>query len=300
MTSHRCVPWTSAPCSPQCQWASRGNWGTRTSCETHVVPLSSFPRAGAGFLFCPERKLFKEEKLMKRKVASPSSMQTDLVHLFFFTLGGWDSEIGFYFIYQSIRLCPAFLPSLTSVNFFGCCSCCSVTQWCQTLCDPMDCSTPDLPVLYHLLEPAQTHVHWVSDAFQPSRPLCPFSSCLLSFPAAGFFPVRQLFASGGQIKRLFSSSLLSAIRVVLSTYLRLLIFLPEILIPACASSNLTFHMRYSAYKLNKQGDNIWPWPTPFPVLSQSVVPCPVLTVRCLLTCIQILQEEKGGLVFPSL
>ena len=230
----------------------------------------------------------------------PFFEQTDLVHLFFFTLGGWDSEIGFYFIYQSIRLCPAFLPSLTSVNFFGCCSCCSVTQWCQTLCDPMDCSTLDLPVLYHLLEPAQTHVHWVSDAFQQSRPLCPFSSCLLSFPAAGFFPVRQLFASGGQIKRLFSSSLLSAIRVVLSTYLRLLIFLPEILIPACASSNLTFHMRYSAYKLNKQGDNIWPWPTPFPVLSQSVVPCPVLTVRCLLTCIQILQEEKGGLVFPSL
>ena len=71
------------------------------------------------------------------------------------------------------------------------------------------------------------------------------------------------------IKRLFSSSLLSAIRVVPSTYLRLLIFLPEILIPACASSSLAFHMMYSTYSLKKQGDNIQPWYTPFPILKQS-------------------------------
>ena len=58
------------------------------------------------------------------------------------------------------------------------------------------------------------------------------------------------------IKRLFSSSLLSAIRVVSSAYLRLLIFLPEILIPACASSCPAFGMMYFAYKLNNQGDNI--------------------------------------------
>ena len=79
------------------------------------------------------------------------------------------------------------------------------------------------------------------------------------------------------IKRLLSSSL-SAIRVVSSGYLRLLIFLPAILIPACASSNLAFHMMYSAYKLNKQGDDMQPWHTPFPIWNQSVVPCPVLTV----------------------
>ena len=58
------------------------------------------------------------------------------------------------------------------------------------------------------------------------------------------------------IKRLFSSSSLSAIRVVSSAYLRLLIFLPEILIPARVSSSLAFHTIYSAYKLNKQGDNM--------------------------------------------
>ena len=55
---------------------------------------------------------------------------------------------------------------------------------------------------------------------------------------------------------MFSS--LSAIRVVSSAYLRLLIFLPAILIPACVSSSLTFCMMESAYKLNKQSDNIQP------------------------------------------
>ena len=68
------------------------------------------------------------------------------------------------------------------------------------------------------------------------------------------------------IKRLFSSSLLSAIRVALSVYPRLLIFLPAILIPACDSPSLAFHMMYSVYKLNKQGDNIQTCLTHFPIL----------------------------------
>ena len=80
------------------------------------------------------------------------------------------------------------------------------------------------------------------------------------------------------IKRLFSSSSFSAIRVVSSAYLRLLIFLPDILIPACASSNQEFLIMYSAYRLNKQGGYIQPWYTPFSIWNQSVVPCPVLTV----------------------
>ena len=79
------------------------------------------------------------------------------------------------------------------------------------------------------------------------------------------------------IKRLFSSSSLSSIRVASSAYLRLLIFLPAILIPACASSSPAFLVMYSTYKLNKQGDNIQPWHTPFPIWNQSVVPCPILT-----------------------
>ena len=76
------------------------------------------------------------------------------------------------------------------------------------------------------------------------------------------------------IKRLFSSSLLSAIRVVSSAYLRLFIFLFAILISTYASPSLVFHI-YSAYELNKQGDNIQPWCTSFLIWNQSVVPCPV-------------------------
>ena len=53
----------------------------------------------------------------------------------------------------------------------NCCCCCLVTQSCSTLWDPLDCSTPGFPVLHYFLEFAQTHVHWVSDASQPSHPL---------------------------------------------------------------------------------------------------------------------------------
>ena len=77
------------------------------------------------------------------------------------------------------------------------------------------------------------------------------------------------------IKRLFSSSL-SSIRGMSSEYLKLLIFLPTIYIPAGASSSPAFHMMQSACKFNKQCDNIQPWCTPFPIWNQSVIPCPVL------------------------
>ena len=99
---------------------------------------------------------------------------------------------------------------------------------------------------------------------------------ILVFWMLSFKPTFSL-SSFTFIKRLFRSSL-SAIRVVSSAYLKLLIFLPAILIPACASSSPEFLMMYSAYKLNKQGDNIQPWRTPFPIWNQSVVPCPVRTV----------------------
>ena len=79
------------------------------------------------------------------------------------------------------------------------------------------------------------------------------------------------------IKRLFSSSL-SSIRGMSSEYLKLLIFLPTIYIPAGASSSLAFHMMQSACKFNKQCDNIQSWHTPFPIWNQTVVSCPVLTV----------------------
>ena len=75
------------------------------------------------------------------------------------------------------------------------------------------------------------------------------------------------------IKRLYSSSSLSAVRVVSSAHLKLLIFVLAILIPACASSSLAFCMMYCAFKLNNQSDStLVPCGTPFPILNQSVVP----------------------------
>ena len=100
------------------------------------------------------------------------------------------------------------------------------------------------------------------------------------------------------IKRLFSSSL-SAIRMVSSAYLRLLIFLLAILIPAYASNSPAFLMMYSAYKLNKQGDNIQPWHSPFLTWNQSIVPYPVLTVS-FWPAYRFSRGRSGGLVFPSL
>ena len=77
--------------------------------------------------------------------------------------------------------------------------CCSVTQLCLTLCDPMDFSTQGFPVLYHILEYCSSSC--------PSSPCChptisssvvPFSSCPQSFTALGSFPMSWLFISGGQ------------------------------------------------------------------------------------------------------
>ena len=65
----------------------------------------------------------------------------------------------------------------------------SVAQSCPTLCDPMDCSTPGLPVHHQLPESTQTNVHWVSDAIQPSHPL------LSPSPPASIFPSIRIFSN---------------------------------------------------------------------------------------------------------
>ena len=70
------------------------------------------------------------------------------------------------------------------------CCCCSVTKSCPTLCNPMNCCTPGFPVLHYLPEFAQTRVHWVSDAIQPSHPLS------LPSPSALNLSQYQGFSSG--------------------------------------------------------------------------------------------------------
>ena len=74
----------------------------------------------------------------------------------------------------------------------------SVTRSRPTLCSPVDCSTPGLPVHHQLPEFTQIHVHWVTDAIQPSHPVSPLSSRLQSFPASESFQMSQFFASGDQ------------------------------------------------------------------------------------------------------
>ena len=72
-----------------------------------------------------------------------------------------------------------------SMNFRTVCSC-SVAKSCLILCDPMDCSTPGFPVLHYLPEFAQTHVHWVGDAIQPSHYLLQFfHQCFIVFSVGG-------------------------------------------------------------------------------------------------------------------
>ena len=69
-------------------------------------------------------------------------------------------------------------------------SCCSVTKLCLTLCDPEYCSAPGFTVLHYLLKFAKTHVHWVSDAIQPSHPLSPPFPLALNFLSIRVFSSR--------------------------------------------------------------------------------------------------------------
>ena len=100
-------------------------------------------------------------------------------------------------------------------------------------------------------------------------PWCWFSECWV---------LSQLFHSPLSLSARGSLVICFLPCVVSSAYLRLMIFLPAILIPACASSSPACCIMYSAYKLNKQGDKIQPWRTPFPMWNQSVALYLVLTV----------------------
>ena len=107
-----------------------------------------------------------------------------------------------------------------------------------------------------ILEPKE--IKSVTDCtFSPSvcHEVMGLDAIVLVFSILSFKPAFSL-SSFTLIKRLFSSYSFSAIRVVSPVYLRLLIFLPAVLIPACDWSSLAFCLVYSTYKLNKQGDNM--------------------------------------------
>ena len=104
----------------------------------------------------------------------------------------------------SIMLGPCINMVLLSQNFActsendTCCCCCSVTKSGPALCGPMDWSMPGFPALHYLPEFAQTRVHWVGDAIQPSPPLLPPSPGFSLFQHQGSFQMSPFFASGGQ------------------------------------------------------------------------------------------------------
>ena len=127
-----------------------------------------------------------------------------------------------------------------------------------------------------ILEPKKIKSHTTSTYFPFYLSWSDGTRCHdLSFFEYCFRPA-FLLSSFTYIKRLFSSSLLSAIRVVLSAYLRFLIFLLAILIPVCESFSLASWC--TPYKLNKQDDSIQPFHIPFPILNRFFAPYPVLTV----------------------
>ena len=81
----------------------------------------------------------------------------------------------------------------------------SVFQLCLTLCNSMDCSMPGFLVHHQLLKLAQTHVHWIGDAIQPSHPL---SSPSPALNLSGSFPISQFISGGPSIRVSASASVL--------------------------------------------------------------------------------------------
>ena len=92
-------------------------------------------------------------------------------------------------------------PRLQNYSSLNDCCCCSNGQSCPTLCDPMDCSRSGSPVLHHLPEFAQTHVHWVCDAIQPFYPLLPSSP-----PALNLSQHQALFQWVGSLNQVAKAS----------------------------------------------------------------------------------------------
>ena len=97
-----------------------------------------------------------------------------------------------HLVYTSVRISLIDKNCISSVHFS------SVTQSCLTLCDPMNCSTPGLPVHHQLPEFTQTHVHRVGDTIQPSHPWSSPSPTAPNPSQHQSFPVSQFFTWGGQ------------------------------------------------------------------------------------------------------
>ena len=106
---------------------------------------------------------------------------------------------------------PLHLCLLGIFFFFEVITCCSVTQSCLTLCDPMDCSMPGFPGLHHLSEVAQIHVHRVGDAIQPAHPLSSPSSALHPSQHQGLFQWVGFSHQAAKVLETFSTGLFATL-----------------------------------------------------------------------------------------
>ena len=141
----------------------------------------------------------------------------------------------------------------------------SVARSCPTLCDPMNHSVPGLPVHHQLLESTQTHVHRVGNAIQPSHPLSSPSP-----PASNPSQHQGLFQWVNSSHEVAKVSEFQLQHQSFQRAPRADLLQNGLVGSPCSPA---FLMMYSAYKLNKQGDNIQPWRAPFPIWNQSVIPC---------------------------
>ena len=130
-----------------------------TSILHRVLPSSQDPAPPCPFQSAPSTALI-------RVTTTLTSNTTDHVCLFFISVLPGTHTVCVFWGYLSLLTNSGFI--LADVWYTPCCS---VAQSCATLCDPMDCSTPGFPVLHHLPQFAQTHVHGVGDIIQPSHPL---------------------------------------------------------------------------------------------------------------------------------
>ena len=115
------------------------------------------------------------EKFSRRMVSHHEENRDRGWQTYYVSVTGRNKVLGFYTLFP-----------ISSVQFS------SVTQSCSTVCDPVNCSTPGLPVHHQLPEFTQTHIHQVSDAIQPSHPLSSPSPPAPNPSQHQSFPMSQL------------------------------------------------------------------------------------------------------------
>ena len=284
------TPFSSCPQSfpesksfPMSQLFALGDHSIGTSASVSVLPMNIqgwFPLTGLISLQSKGlSRVFSSTRVGRHESFSAQHSLWFNSHLYMttgktlvLTIGTFVSKIMALLSNTLSRLVIAFLPRNKCLNFMA----------TVTVCSDFGAQENKVCHCFHFF-PIYPHEVMGPDAMI-------FIFWMLSFKPDFHSP---LSSSGSLVPFCFS-----AIKVALSVYLKLLIFLLAILIPAYESSSPAFPMMYSANKLNKQGDKIQPWRTPFLILNQPIVLYLVLMLAFFLH-IGFSGDRSGGLVFLS-